>query len=158
MKLTRYGRMGQLQEQQIVQELARWGRGELGATLTWEHLEKQFGFSRQTLNQKSSIKAAYKLAKEALQGGLVRSRQETDDEIKALNQEIARLRLEIEQYKDREKQWKLRWQRVAFNIRKAGVQMFQVDRPVQDKRLPSATESAKVIQLFDGEIPPSGRV
>lgn len=158
MKLTRYGRMGQLQEKEIVQELERWGRGELGSTLTWEHLEKQFGFSRQTLNQKPSIKAAYQLAKEALLGGLVRTRQDTHDQIESLGQEIARLRLEIEAYKERERQWKLRWQRVAFNIRKTGIQMFQVDRPAPDKKLPSATESAKVIQLFDAEIPPSGRV
>lgn len=158
MKLTRYGRMGLVQEQQIVEELSRWARGELGSALAWEHLVTQYGFSRQTLNQKSSIKAAYKLAKEALQGGLVRTREEADSEIDVLTKEVARLRLEIEEYRNRERQWKLRWQRIAFNIRKAGVQMFQVDRPVQKGRLPSATESVKVIQLFDGEVPPSGRV
>jgi len=150
--------MGQVQEQQIVEELARWARGELGSALTWENLVTRYGFSRQTLNQKASIKAAYKLAKEALQGGLVRTREEADREIDALTKEVARLRLEIEEYRNREKQWKLRWQRIAFNIRKAGVQMFQVDRPVQEGRLPSATESAKVVQLFDGEIPSSGRM
>ena len=53
----------------IVADLDRWALGELGSKLTWAVLEERFGFSRQSLQAKSEIKAAYDNAKRALSGG-----------------------------------------------------------------------------------------
>jgi hypothetical protein len=79
----------------IVLDLDRWAAGQLGSKLTWAILEERFGFSRQSLQAKSEIKAAYDLAKLALSGGLVKSREQAVKDNDALQREIDRLKLEI---------------------------------------------------------------
>lgn len=58
----------------IVRDLDRWALGELGSKLTWAMLEDRFGFSRQSLQAKAEIKAAYDNAKTALSGGLIKTK------------------------------------------------------------------------------------
>jgi hypothetical protein len=143
----------------IVRDLDRWAAGQLGSKLTWAVLEERFGFSRQSLQVKSEIKAAYDLAKEALAGGLVISRQKSAKDNEELEREISRLKLEVAEFRRRETLWKQRWQRIAYHIRAKGVQMHDVDKPAGSiKGLPQESEILKIIRPFDKEIPESGRV
>jgi hypothetical protein len=142
----------------IVADLDRWALGELGSKLTWGILEERFGFSRQSLQAKSEIKAAYDNAKRALSGGLVKTKEQATKEVEALEIEVARLKTELEAYKQKEERWLRRWQQIAFHVRQKGIQMASVDKvPPEGEELPSNTETAQILRPFDKEIPPSGR-
>lgn len=155
----RFRRMASSDIASVVLDLDRWASGQLGSKLTWAILEERFGFSRQSLQAKPEIKAAYDLAKLALSGGLFRSRQQAAKDNEELQREVDRLKLEIAEYQRRESLWKLRWQRIAYHIRAKGIQMHDVDKPADGiNELPSEQETAKIIRPFDKDIPPSGRV
>ena len=155
----RFRRMSDSDINTIVADLDRWAMGELGSKLTWAVLEERFGFSRQSLQAKSEIKAAYDNAKRALSGGLVKTKEQATKEAEQLQVELARLRTELEAYKPREELWQRRWQQIAFHVRQKGIQMASVDKtPPEGADLPSNIESAKILKMFDKEIPPSGRV
>lgn len=155
----RFRRMSDSDINTIVADLDRWAMGELGSKLTWAVLEERFGFSRQSLQAKSEIKAAYDNAKRALSGGLVKTKEQATKEAEQLQVELARLRTELEAYKQREELWQRRWQQIAFHVRQKGIQMASVDKtPPEGADLPSNTESAKILKMFDKEIPSSGRV
>ncbi|HDH7378032.1 TPA: protein kinase [Escherichia coli] len=154
----RFRRMSDSDINTIVADLDRWAMGELGSKLTWAVLEERFGFSRQSLQAKSEIKAAYDNAKRALSGGLVKTKEQATKEAEQLQVELARLRTELEAYKQREELWQRRWQQIAFHVRQKGIQMASVDKtPPEGADLPSNIESAKILKMFDKEIPPSGR-
>ena len=143
----------------IIADLNRWTLGHLGSKLTWAILEERFGFSRQSMQAKSEIKAAYSNAKQALSGGLVKTSEETSKENKELVCEINRLEKEIEEYKRKELLWKKRWQRIAFHIRQKGIQVQNIDREVPaGGDAPSEKETSNILRPFDKDIPPSGRV
>jgi len=99
----------------IVRELDKWAMGELGSKLTWQILVDKFGFSRQALQAKSEVKAAYDNAKQALSGGLVKSKKQTEDEYQKVLIELERTKIELENYKQKEQLWLRRWQQIAFN-------------------------------------------
>jgi len=151
-KDLRYGRMSSALEEKIVEDLQQWGQGNRGAELTWEVLVEAYGFSRQTFNQKPSIKAAYTLAKKALAGGLGRSRADSDAQIKMLTDKMALLEERVREHERREGLWRERWQRIAFHIRQAGVQVHQMDRP-SGPNPPSERETAKILRPFDKPLP-----
>lgn len=143
----------------IIKELDRWATGELGSKLTWEALEDRFQFSRQAMQAKSEIKAAYRQAKDALSGGLVKTREETSQQIETLLRELERQKFQIEEFQKREVLWKQKWQQIAYHIRLKGVQVYGVDKkPPQSAELPSSTETAEILRPFDKEIPPTGRI
>jgi len=144
----------------IVRELDKWAMGELGSKLTWQILVDKFGFSRQALQGKSEVKAAYDNAKQALSGGLVKSKKQTEDEYQKVLIELERTKIELENYKQKEQLWLRRWQQIAFNIRQNGIQVSDVDKNPQcnDEELPSKNETAKILRPFDKEIPSSGRI
>ena len=144
----------------IVRELDKWAMGELGSKLTWQILVDKFGFSRQALQGKSEVKAAYDNAKQALSGGLVKSKKQTEDEYKKVLVELDRTKIELENYKEKEQLWLRRWQQIAFNIRQKGIQVSDIDRETDcgDDELPSNNETNKILRPFDKKIPPSGRV
>ena len=144
----------------IVQELDKWALGELGSKLTWKILVDKFGFSRQSLQAKPEIKAAYDNAKHALSGGLVKSKKQTEEEYEKLLVELERTKVELETYKEKEQLWFRRWQQIAYHIRQKGIEVSEVDKGINesDVDLPSKSETAKILRLFDKEIPPSGRI
>lgn len=143
----------------IVKDLDRWAAGQLGSKLTWAILEERFGFSRQSLQDKPEIKAAYDLAKHALSGGLVKNRQEAAKDINELHREVARLKFEIIEFQKKEQLWMLRWQRIAYHIRAKGIQMSDVDKPTNvTVDFISQSELSVILKPFDEIIPPSGRV
>lgn len=144
----------------IVRELDKWALGELGSKLTWKVIVDQFGFSRQSLQAKPQIKAAYDNAKQSLSGGLVKSKQQTESEYEKLLVELERTKLELESYKNKEQLWLRRWQQIAFNIRQKGIQVSDIDKDTNypDEDLPSKSETTKILRPFDKEIPPSGRI
>lgn len=155
----RFSRMSESDINAIVRELDRWALGNLGSKLTWAMLEQRFGFSRQSLQAKPEIKAAYDNAKKALSGELVITKEQAAKEVDKLQIEVARLKAELEAYKEKEELWLRRWQQIAFHVRQKGIQMVSVDKQVPEGvDLPTNTETAKILKLFDKEIPPSGRV
>ena len=155
----RFRRMADSDVKNIVDELDRWALGQLGSKLTWAMLEERFGFSRQSLQAKTKIKSAYKNAKDALSGGLVKTKEQANQENEKLLCEVSRLNLELEEYQRKEMHWMKRWQRLAFHIRQKGVQVSSVDKPMPEGGVaPSESETAKILRPFDKEIPPSGRV
>ena len=155
----RFSRMSESDINAIVRELDRWALGNLGSKLTWAMLEQRFGFSRQSLQAKPEIKAAYDNAKKALSGELVITKEQAAKEVDKLQIEVARLKAELEAYKEKEELWLRRWQQIAFHVRQKGIQMVSVDKKVPEGvDLPTNTETAKILKLFDKEIPPSGRV
>lgn len=155
----RFRRMATNDVKSIVLDLDRWADGQLGSKLTWATLEERFGFSRQSLQAKPEIKAAYDLAKKALSGGLIKSREQASKDNDELQRDIARLKLEIIEYHKREDLWKLRWQRIAYHIRANGVQMSEIDKPIQNASSPlSESDVINIIKPFDQKIPHSGRI
>jgi hypothetical protein len=155
----RFRRMASSDITAVIGDLDRWAAGQLGSKLTWALLEERFGFSRQSLQAKPEIKAAYDLAKQALSGGLVKSRQQSSEESDELLREVGRLKLEIAEYQRKEGLWKQRWQRIAYHIRAKGIQMHDVDKATQGQDgLPTEREVSNILRPFDKEIPSSGRV
>lgn len=143
----------------IIADLDRWALGHLGSKLTWSILEERFGFSRQSLQAKSEVKAAYDNAKDALSGGLVKSKEQTGKENEQLICEIERLKKEVEEFKRKEINWKKRWQRIAFHIRQKGMQVAAIDQGIPESAEgPTERETTNILRPFDKEIPPSGRV
>lgn len=155
----RFRRMSDTDIKGIVGDLDRWALGHLGSKLTWSILEERFGFSRQSLQAKSEIKAAYDNAKDALSGGLVKSKEQTSEENQELICEIERLKHEVEEFKSKELKWKKRWQRIAFHIRQKGIQVHAIDRDISSgSDAPTERETSNILRPFDKEIPSSGRV
>jgi seryl-tRNA synthetase len=143
----------------IIADLDRWALGHLCSKLTWSILEERFGFSRQSLQAKSEIKAAYDNAKQALSGGLVKSKEQTAKENVQLICEIERLKKEVEEFKRKENNWKKRWQRIAFHIRQKGMQVAAIDQGIPEgSDSPAERETSKILRPFENGIPPSGRV
>lgn len=154
-----FRRMSESDINTIISDLDRWALGELGSKLTWAVLEERFGFSRQSLQAKSEIKAAYDNAKRGLAGGLVKTKEQVFKEAQELQVEVDRLQIELESYKRKEEQWLRRWQQIAFHVRQKGIQMASVDKTAPEgAELPSNTETAQILRPFDKEIPPSGRI
>ena len=156
---SRFRRMGSSDISSILLDLDRWAAGQLGSKLTWATLEDRFGFSRQSLQAKSEIKAAYDLAKLALSGGLVKTRQQASKDNEELQREVDRLKLEVIEFQRKEGLWRLRWQRIAYNIRAKGIQMIDIDKATGSlNALPYDREVAEIIRPFDKDIPSSGKV
>ncbi|ARU95474.1 protein kinase [Tatumella citrea] len=156
--VNRFRRMSDSDINAIVTDLDRWALGELGAKLTWAALEERFGFSRQSLQAKSEIKAAYDNAKRSLSGGLVKTKDQATKEAKELQIEVDRLKAELEAYKRKEEQWLRRWQQIAFHVRQKGMQMDSVDKILPEGvEIPSHRDTAQILRPFDKEIPPSGK-
>ncbi|HDG7209894.1 protein kinase [Acinetobacter pittii] len=146
-------------EQSIISELQKWALGHLGSKLTWAILEERFKFSRQSMQAKPLIKAAYDVAKKSLSTETVVSKETIDKSNEQKQIEIESLKTQIAMYKEREERWKRRWQQIAYHIRQKGVQMTDIDKPApDDAKLPSHTETEKVLKELDKEIPFSGRI
>lgn len=75
----------------IIELSKKWASGIYGNHLTWSALESQFGFTRQTLQSKPGIKAAYHYAKKSLSQGLVGAL----DENVALKMRVAELEAQL---------------------------------------------------------------
>ncbi len=155
----RFRRMTESDIKTIIADLDRWALGQLGSKLTWAVLEERFSFSRQSLQAKPEIKAAYDYAKQSLSGGLVKTKEQATKENENLISELERLKLELEEYKRKELLWMQRWQQIAFHIRQKGIQVQAVDKPIPERGgKPSKNETATILRPFDKEIPPSGRI
>ena len=144
---------------QMVRELDKWASGQLGSKLTWAILEKRFGFSRQSLQSKPLIKAAYDQAKSALSGGIVRTKEKVVEDNGRLSREVDRLKRALEAWELKDKQWKQRYQRIAFHLRQKGLHLYDLDREIHPgSQGPTERETGDVLRIFDKAIPPSGRV
>ena len=151
--------MTERDESRIIRELKKWGLGHHGSKLTWAILEDRFKFSRQSMQAKPAIKAAYDVAKRSLSKGEVTSKEQLDKTVDELSAEIEALKIQISSFQEKEKKWKKRWQQIAYHIRQKGIQMIDVDKPVQSEAvLPSHTTTEKILKELDRDIPSSGRV
>lgn len=151
--------MTEVDEQRIIRELNKWALGHFGSKLTWAILEDRFKFSRQSMQAKPQIKAAYDVAKQSLSNGEVTSKEILDITVDELKTEIESLKIQISFFQEKELKWKKRWQQIAYHIRQKGIQMSDVDKSVQGEAdLPSHTETKKILNELDKEIPFSGRI
>lgn len=151
--------MTELDVARIIRELNKWAMGHFGSKLTWTILEDRFKFSRQSMQAKPAIKAAYDVAKQSLSKGEVTSREDLGKTVEELKTEIESLKMQISFFEEKELKWKKRWQRIAYHIRQKGIQMSDVDKSAQDGAdLPSHTETKKILNELDKEIPFSGRI
>lgn len=151
--------MTEADEARIIRELNKWSLGYFGSKLTWAILEDRFKFSRQSMQSKPAIKAAYDAAKQSLSKGEVTSKETLDKTVDELQAEIEALKIQISNFQEKEQKWKKRWQQIAYHIRQKGIQMSDVDKPVHpETALPSHTATEKTLKEFDKEIPFSGRI
>lgn len=156
---SKFQRMTEQDEARITRELNKWAMGYLGSKLTWAILEERFKFSRQSMQAKPAVKAAYDVAKRSLSKGEITSKEVLDKTVDELNAEVAALKIQISNFEEKEKKWKKRWQQIAYHIRQKGIQMSDVDKPVHpETALPSHTTTEKTLKEFDKEIPFSGRI
>ena len=125
--------------------------------LRWQDVEEHSKFTRQALHAHPRIKEAYLSAKTRLAEARNASPAPTkplalapefEEQIKALYKKIQILEHQHEL-------WRRRWYRIAYNIRKEGVQMFNIDKPVPIGSPPiSDKEVRKILDRFDEDIPP----
>ncbi|RKG42443.1 MULTISPECIES: protein kinase [Acinetobacter] len=156
---NRFQRMTELDEARIIRELNKWAMGHFGSRLTWSILEDRFKFSRQAMQAKPAIKAAYDVAKQSLSKGEVTSKEVLDKTVEELKTEIESLKIQLSSFQEKEMKWKKRWQQIAYHIRQKGIQVSDVDKPVHPETvLPSHTTTEKTLKEFDKEIPFSGRI
>lgn len=156
---NKFQRMTEQDEARIIRELNKWALGHFGSKLTWAILEDRFHFSRQAMQARPQIKAAYNVAKHSLSNNIVVSKQTIDESNEKLQIEIASLKKQIAMYKEKEEKWKRRWQQIAYHVRQKGIQMMDVDKPAPfEADLPSHTETEKILKELDKEIPFSGRI
>lgn len=156
---NKFQRMTEQDEARIIRELNKWAMGHFGSKLTWAILEDRFKFSRQSMQAKPAIKAAYDVAKQSLSKGEVTSKEVLDKTVYELKAEIEALKIQISSFQEKELKWKKRWQQIAYHIRQKGVQMIDVDKPIHSETaLPSHTTTEKILKDLDKEIPFSGRI
>ena len=156
---NRFQRMTELDEARIIRELNKWAMGHFGSKLTWAILEDRFKFSRQSMQAKPAVKAAYDVAKQSLSKGKVTSKEDLGKTVEELKTEIESLKMQLSSFQEKEMKWKKRWQQIAYHIRQKGIQVSDVDKPVHSETaLPSHTTTEKTLQEFDKEIPFSGRI
>lgn len=154
----RFRKMSKQNVTSIVADLDRWAVGQFGPKLTWEMLENRFGFSRQSLQAKPEIKAAYDFAKKALSGAIACRSDRTYKNNEEMEYEIEKLKIELARYQRLEVMWKERWQRIAFNIRQRGHQLSQIDSSLPGNSIPLPDkEERKILLELEKEIPFSGR-
>ena len=152
-KHSKFARLSDEDKARIIDQLDRWGRGEIEQKLTWKALEDRSGFSRQSLSSHDDIKHA-KLAAEIALKNLPNAKQATAEEVQRLKNQVEALQQQVADHERRERLWRERWQRIAFNVRQKGMQMHQIDAPTEGD-LPSDRDAAKILRMFDKEIPPS---
>jgi hypothetical protein len=143
----------------IIADLDRLAVGQFGPKLTWEMLENRFGFSRQSLQAKPEIKAAYDFAKKSLLSNFSGRSNQTFKNSEELQHEIEKIKIELAKYQRLEVMWRERWQRIAFHIRQRGFQLSQIDISIPENAtsLPDR-DVRKILKEFDKEIPSSGRI
>lgn len=139
----------------IVAELERWRDGQLGSKLTWSILEKNFGYTRQSLESHIRIKSAYQAAKITLRKGLTQTRQQYIDEVSLLKANLETMKSLVKDYEQKEREWQMRWQRIAYHVRAKGLNFVEIDRSINS--IPSEKVVKKIIEIFDQPLPPNGR-
>src|SRR3546814_10474374 len=87
----KFTRMSEASVKAIIADLNKFARGELGGKVTWSVLEDRHGFSRQSLQARPEIKAAYANAKHFLSGELLRSKQNTSKDIERSEEHTSEL-------------------------------------------------------------------
>lgn len=123
--------------------------------LSWKLLENTFGFTRQAMQAKSSIKSAFQHAKTIKKSNGAAPRRLSSLSSEQLIKKVEELEHEVALLKSRETEWKARWQRIAYHIRQKGMQVAEIDSPAPDgAKLPDVKRTEEVIRYLDDEIPP----
>ncbi|MGF6634892.1 hypothetical protein [Paraburkholderia sp. MM6662-R1] len=128
----------------IVSELERWRDRELGTKLTWEKIEAFSGYTRQALSRHPRIKLAYDEAKRALADpARVSSSRSRDEEPKYFDQTVRDLEGKVKRYQDLEQTWFQRWQRIAVRCSELGLNIEDLDKPLDDLNRRGDTSEVK---------------
>jgi hypothetical protein len=110
-----------------IKEFQAWGSGERGRGMTWGKVAKATGFSRQALECKPDIYAAYDAACKALAGEVSPQKPKSDD---FHLDKIERLEKDLKRYKALEADWLERWIRIAYHARGKGLSIDELDKPL----------------------------
>lgn len=129
--------------------------------LTWKAIEENSKFTRQALQAHALIKESYLQAKQKISEA--RKPKLPEERILTLAapevaEEIVRLRKRIEILEHREELWRRRWYCIAYHIRKEGVQMSDIDKPVPLGSIPLTAKNVRdTLDPFDKDVPPVAR-
>lgn len=125
--------------------------------LRWRDVEEYSKFTRQALQAHPRIKEAYLLSKSRLAEARATKNSVAAPLILApeFEEHIKSLYKQIEIMQHQHELWRRRWYCIAYHIRNAGVQMFNMDKPVAIGSPPiSAKDVRKILENFDQDIPP----
>jgi hypothetical protein len=149
-----YRRVTEGDIRRIVDYLASYSSPE--QVLSWKHVEQFSKFTRQALQAHPMIKEEFQSAKSRLaiereyrkNAKPVLDTQVSSDLIEKLYEKIKLMEHQHEL-------WRRRWFCIAYNIRREGIQMFDIDKPVSigAKQLTDREIRAE-LSRFDNEIPP----
>jgi hypothetical protein len=156
--IKRNRKMTQQDINEIISEIYRWESGNLGSDLTWARLEEFSGFTRAALNSKMQIKVAYEKAKKALsKSGKPRIARERDYN-NYLEKALEKARTELKEYKEREKGWLIKWQRIAYNIMAKGLVSIEAfDQAIPENAIPPDSKTVEnIIRPFEKPLQSKG--
>lgn len=119
-------RMKQADIKTVLRELTAWERGQREGVLTWGRLVKFFGFSRQTLWAKETIKARFDALKRAR-----RSKAPARPVVRTIDERIEKYEVEIQRLKAIINKYDELWARIEYNARVMGVDTDALRRPLR---------------------------
>jgi hypothetical protein len=149
-----YRRVTEGDIKRIVDYLASYSSPE--QVLSWRHVEQFSKFTRQALQAHPVIKEEFQSAKSRL--AIERESRKNPKpplDTQASSDLIEKLYERITLLEHQQELWRRRWFCIAYNIRREGVQMFDIDKPVPigAKQLTDREIRAELAR-FDGDIPP----
>lgn len=111
--------------EKVITLLDEFATGQLGNSLSWAHLEKAFGYSRQALSTNQTIKAKFQETKKSLKDSKrkVSNVLENETENKRLRAENAAQKIKLEEYEKRFIRW-------TINCQKQGINFMRLDAPI----------------------------
>ncbi|MEJ1407324.1 MAG: hypothetical protein RPU62_10160 [Candidatus Sedimenticola sp. (ex Thyasira tokunagai)] len=109
----------------IIQYLVEWQTGKYGRKLTWSHVSKAFGYSRQALSGNAEIKGAYDDAKEKL-----RNARSEVDELSSIASENKKLKARVNELERLNSEYEQKYVRWQINSMELGVTEDQLNKPV----------------------------
>lgn len=117
-------RIGPAELTQILDHLNEWIGGRIPGKLSWQHLERFSGFSRQALSGKNEIATLFERVKITQRDGVQRKRPATvDDRIQRLRAQVQELRHTLDNYDDR-------WSRIAYHCSAQNIDLDALQRPL----------------------------
>lgn len=111
--------------EKVVTLLDEFASGQLGSDLSWAHLEKAFGYTRQALSANKIIKEKFTEAKASLKAHKRKVSTSISNEA-----DRDRLKQENDALKERIEEYEKRFIRWIHNCHKRGINPIELDAPM----------------------------